>query len=54
LKVLLVNLLAALNFANVFLRIKKCLENKKKRQKRKKVTRIKKDVSYIYELGYAY
>jgi len=29
LKVLLVNLLAALNFANVFLKIKKRLENKK-------------------------
>jgi len=28
-KVLLVNLLAALNFANVFLKIKKRLENKK-------------------------
>jgi len=35
LKVLLVNLLAALNFANVFLKVKKRLENKKC-QKRKK------------------
>jgi len=41
LKVLLVNLLAALNFANVFLN-KKLLENKKNVIKRKNVTKIKK------------
>jgi len=40
--VLLVNLLAALNFANVFLKIKKSLEKNVK--KRKNVTKIKKNV----------
>jgi len=39
LKVLLVNLLAALNFANVF-QNKKRLENKKNVKKRKNVTKI--------------
>jgi len=43
LKVLLFNLLAALNFANVFLKTKKKrLENKKNVKKRKNVTKIKK------------
>jgi len=41
LKVLLFNLLAALNFANVFLNEKR-LENKKTFKKRKNVTKIKK------------
>ena len=42
LKVLLVNLLAALNFAKVFLKIKKNVRKIKKRQKNvKNVTRIK-------------
>jgi len=45
LKVLLVNLLAALNFANVFLKIKKRLENKKNIKTtslQKRMTKIKK------------
>jgi len=42
LKVLLFNLLAALNFVNVFLKTKKRLENKKNVKKRKNVTKIKK------------
>jgi len=41
LKVLLVNLLAFVNFANVF-RNKKRLENKKNVKKRKNVTKIEK------------
>jgi len=41
LKVLLVNLLASLNFANVFLN-KKRLENKKSLKNVKNVTKIKK------------
>jgi len=38
LKVLLVNLLAALNFANVFLKIKNLWKIKKRQKKRKNVT----------------
>jgi len=37
-----VNLLAALNFTNVFLKIKKRLENKQMLKKVKNVTKIKK------------
>jgi len=44
LKVLLVNLLAALNFANVFLKVK----NVKKRQKRDQNKKCKKTFFYIY------
>ena len=39
---LLVNLVAALNFANVFLKIKKRLENEKNVKNAKNVTKIKK------------
>jgi len=45
LKVLLVNLLAALNFANVFLKIKKRLGIKKNV---KNVTKIKKNVKIVF------
>jgi len=47
LKVLLVNLLAALNFVNVFLN-KKCLENKKRDQNKKNKKTFKKRF-YIYD-----
>jgi len=47
LKVLLVNLLAALNFANVFLN-KKRLENKKTLKNVKNVTKIKKNVKNVF------
>jgi len=50
LKVLLVNLLAVLNFANVFLKIKKRLKNKKTLKNVKNVTKIKKRKTfYIYD-----
>jgi len=51
LKVLLVNLLAALNFANVFLN-KKRLENSnvEKRKKRDQNKKTLKNVFYIYEV----
>jgi len=48
LKVLLVNLLAALNFANVFLN--KRLENKKTLKNVKNVTKIKKNVKTFLHL----
>jgi len=55
LKVFLVNLLAALNFANVFLNYKR-LENKKNVKKRKNRDQNKKinvkNVSYIYDWLY--
>jgi len=44
LKVLLVNLLAALNFASVFLKIKKRLENKKRQKRKKRDQNLKKNV----------
>jgi len=47
LKVLLVNMLAALNFANVFLN-KKRLENKKNVEKRKKRDQNKKNVKNVF------
>jgi len=48
LKVLLVNLLAALNFANVFFINKKRLENKKNVKKRKDVTKIKRRKNVLH------
>jgi len=42
LKVLLVNLLAALNFANVFIKIKKRLENDKRKKSKKRDKNLKK------------
>jgi len=52
LKVLLVNLLAALNFANVFLN-KKRLDDKKtlKRKKRDQNKKNVKNVIFIYDFG---
>jgi len=50
LKVLLVNLLAALNFANVFLKIKNVWKIKNVK-KRKNVTKIKKTFFCIYDLN---
>jgi len=47
LKVLLVNLLAAVNFANVFLN-KKRLENKKRQKRKKNVTNIKKTFKNVF------
>ena len=47
LKVILVNLLTAQNFANVFLN-KKRLKNKKTLKNVNNVTKIKKNVFYIY------
>ena len=48
LKVLLVNLLAALNFANVFLKIKKNLWKIKNVKTLQNVTKIKKNVKNIF------
>jgi len=48
LKVLLINLLAALNFANVFFKNKKRLENKKRQKTLKNVTKIKKNVNNVF------
>jgi len=41
LKVFLVNLLAALNFANVFLKIKERLENKKRKKRDQNKKKLK-------------
>jgi len=50
--VLLVNLLAALNFANVFLKINvwKIKKNVKKRKKRDQNIKKRKNVFYIYDI----